>query len=478
MPPRAARKTAVPLPERLRRLPSVDELLAHDRLRELIEEVGRPLVVAAARQTVATLRGEIRRGLAETELAVRLAHLEQEVAAETRELLGLSLRPVINATGVVLHTNLGRAPLSRAAAERVAAVATQYSNLEFDLGRGARGRRDVHAGKFLDRLLGAEASLVVNNNAAAVLLALNTLAAGGEVVVSRGELIEIGESFRIPDILARSGAKLVEVGTTNRTRLADYARAITRQTRLVLRVHPSNFRLVGFTERPALEELAQLARHKRLPLVEDLGSGLLVDLAPQGLDEPLAAASLGAGVDLVTFSGDKLLGGPQAGILAGKRKLVEACRRNPLFRALRVDKMTYAALEATLASFLRGAADDVPALRMIRLTAEEIGARAETLRAELAPALAGRAEVSVRAGESVAGGGSTPGTALPTKLLVVAPRAMSAAELAARLRRPDASGRPPVIARVEADRVLFDLRTVFPEQEAALVAALRAALRD
>jgi len=475
MPPRAARKTAVPLPERLRRLPSVDELLAHDRLRELIEEVGRPLVVAAARQTVATLRGEIRRGLAETELAVRLAHLEQEVAAETRELLGLSLRPVINATGVVLHTNLGRAPLSRAAAERVAAVATQYSNLEFDLGRGARGRRDVHAGKFLDRLLGAEASLVVNNNAAAVLLALNTLAAGGEVVVSRGELIEIGESFRIPDILARSGAKLVEVGTTNRTRLADYARAITRQTRLVLRVHPSNFRLVGFTERPALEELAQLARHKRLPLVEDLGSGLLVDLAPQGLDEPLAAASLGAGVDLVTFSGDKLLGGPQAGILAGKRKLVEACRRNPLFRALRVDKMTYAALEATLASFLRGAADDVPALRMIRLTAEEIGARAEALRAELAPALAGRAEVSVRAGESVAGGGSTPGTALPTKLLVVAPRAMSAAELAARLRRPDASGRPPVIARVEADRVLFDLRTVFPEQEAALAAALRAA---
>ena len=468
----------MPLPERLRRLPSVDELLAHDRLRTLIEEVGRPLVVAAARQTVATLRGEIRRGLAETELAARLAHLDQEVAAETRELLGVSLRPVINATGVVLHTNLGRAPLSRAAAERVAAVATQYSNLEFDLGRGARGRRDVHAAKFLDRLLGAEASLVVNNNAAAVLLVLNTLAAGGEVVVSRGELIEIGESFRIPDILARSGAQLVEVGTTNRTRLADYARAITRQTRLVLRVHPSNFRLVGFTERPALEELVQLSRKAGLPLVEDLGSGLLVDLAPQGLDEPLAAASLRAGVDLVTFSGDKLLGGPQAGILAGKRKLVEACRRNPLFRALRVDKMTYAALEATLASFLRGAADDVPALRMIRLTAEEIGARAEALRGELAPALAGRAEVSVRAGESVVGGGSTPGTALPTKLLVIAPRAMSAAELAARLRRPDASGRPPVIARVEGDRVLFDLRTVFPEQEAALVAALRAALRD
>ncbi len=485
MSPRAARKTASPLPERLRRLPSVDDLLGHDRLCALADEVGRALVVVAARQVLAGLRGEIRRGLAEAELAARLAHLDQEVAAETRELLGLSLRPVINATGVVLHTNLGRAPLSRGAAERVAAVATGYSNLEFDLGRGARGRRDVHAAKFLDRLLGAEASLVVNNNAAAVLLVLNTLAAGpagggagGEVVVSRGELIEIGESFRIPDILVRSGARLVEVGTTNRTRLADYARAITRQTRLVLRVHPSNFRLVGFTERPALAELVQLARRKRLPLVEDLGSGLLVDLAPQGLDEPLAAASLAAGVDLVTFSGDKLLGGPQAGILAGKKKLVEACRRNPLFRALRVDKMTYAALEATLASYLRGAADDVPAVRMIRLTADEIGARAEALRAELAPALAGRADVSVRAGESVAGGGSTPGAALPTRLLVTAPRAMSAAELAARLRRPDASGRPPVIARVEADRVLFDLRTVFPEQEAALAGALRAALRD
>ena len=479
MSPRAARKTASPLPERLRRLPSVDDLLGHERLRALADEVGRALVVVAARQVLAGLRGEIRRGLAEAELAVRLAHVDQEVTAETRELLGLSLGPVINATGVVLHTNLGRAPLSRAAAQRVAAVATGYSNLEFDLGRGARGRRDVHAAKFLDRLLGAEASLVVNNNAAAVLLALNTLAGtGGEVVVSRGELIEIGESFRIPDILARSGARLVEVGTTNRTRLADYARAITRQTRLVLRVHPSNFRLVGFTERPALEELVQLARRKRLPLVEDLGSGLLVDLAPQGLDEPLAAASLAAGVDLVTFSGDKLLGGPQAGILAGKKKLVEACRRNPLFRALRVDKMTYAALEATLASYLRGAADEVPAVRMIRLTADEIGARAEALRAELAPALAGRGDVSVRAGESVAGGGSTPGAALATKLLVIAPRAMSAAELAARLRRPDASGRPPVVARVEADRVLFDLRTVFPEQEAALAAALRAALRD
>ena len=481
MQPRAARKTASPLTERLRRLPAVDEILARERLRELADEVGRPLVVVAARQVLAGLRHEIRRGLAGAELESHLTHLAHEVTAEVRELLGHSLRPVINATGVVLHTNLGRAPLGREAARRVFELATQYSNLELDLGRGARGRRDTHAAKFLDRLLGAEASLVVNNNAAAVLLALNTLAgpAGGEVIVSRGELIEIGESFRIPDIMARSGAKLVEVGTTNRTRLADYARALTKQTRLLLRVHPSNFRLVGFTERPALEELVALARRKRLPLVEDLGSGLLMDLSAQGLrEEPLAAASLAAGVSLVTFSGDKLLGGPQAGLLAGKKKYVEACRRNPLFRALRVDKMTYAALEATLASYLRGALEEVPALRLIRLTAEEIGRRAEALRAQLAPALAGRAELSVRAGESVVGGGSTPGTALPTQLLVVSPRSLSAAELAARLRRPDASGRPPVIARVEADRVLFDLRTVFEDQQAALAAALGAALHD
>jgi len=472
MTPRAP-KTAAPPQARLRRLPSVDELLAGERLRVLAAEVGRPLVVAAARQALAVLRQEIRRGLGGAELEARLAHLDQEAAAEARELLGHSLRPVINATGVVLHTNLGRAPLGREAAARVLELATRYSNLEFDLGRGARGRRDLHAAKFLDRLLGAEASLVVNNNAAAVLLALNTLAQGGEVVVSRGELIEIGESFRIPDIMARSGAALREVGTTNRTRLADYARALSKNTRLLLRVHPSNFRVVGFTERPALDELVQLARRKRLPLVEDLGSGLLADLAAQGLgDEPRAAASLRAGVDLITFSGDKLLGGPQAGILAGKKKYVEACRRNPLFRALRVDKMTYAALEATLRSYLQSREEEIPALRMIRLTAEEIGARAERLRAALEAQVGGRAALTVRTGESVVGGGSTPGYALPTKLLAIVPRGVSAAELAARLRRAD----PPVIARVEADRVLLDLRTVFPEQEPALAEALRAAL--
>jgi len=456
----------------LRRLPSVDELLHDDRLRRLSAELGRGPVLEASRKTLDKLRREVRSGLAEIALAARLDHLAQEVEGEARELLSLSLRPVINATGVVLHTNLGRAPLGAEAARRVFDIATQYSNLEFDLAAGARGRRDLHAARFLNKLLGAEASIVVNNNAAAVFLVLNALAQGGEVIVSRGELIEIGESFRIPDVMTKSGAALREVGTTNRTRAADYARAITKQTRALLRVHPSNFRVTGFTERPALEELAALARKKRLPLIEDLGSGLLADLAAQGLDEPLAAASLRAGVDVVTFSGDKLLGGPQAGIIAGKKKYVEACRKNPLFRALRVDKMTYAALEATLRSYARGAAEEVPALRMIRLSVEEVGRRAEALRAQLESALAGRADLRVISGESVVGGGSTPGYALPTKLLAVTPKSLGAAELAARLRRHD----PPVIVRVEAGRVLLDLRTVLPEQRDALASALHASL--
>ena len=458
---------------RLRQLPSVDDLLQDARLRRLAEEVSRPTVVEMVRQVLAGVRAAVRRGLSEAEFAALLAHLPQEVDAETRAQLSLSLQPVINATGVVLHTNLGRAPLGAAAAEHLVSIARSYSNLEFDLAKGARGRRDAHAARFLNRLLGAEASIVVNNNAAAVLLVLNSLAEGGEVVVSRGELIEIGESFRIPDIMSKSGAVLREVGTTNRTRIGDYARALNRQTRLLLRVHPSNFRLVGFVERPSLEELVALAHRRRLPLVEDLGSGLLVDLSAQGLaDEPIAAASLRAGVDIVTFSGDKLLGGPQAGIIVGKKKWVERCRRNPLFRALRVDKMTYAALEATLRHYRRGALDDVPVLRMIRQPFEQIAARAEKLRAALETSLGAAATVRVVEGESVVGGGSTPGYSLPTRVVAVSPKTISATELAARLRRAD----PPVIVRVEAGRVLLDLRTVFPEQETLLTTALGASL--
>jgi L-seryl-tRNA(Ser) seleniumtransferase len=470
-----ARKPTHSPAERRRQLPSVDELLQDPRLRRLVEEVNRPLVVESARQALSGLRANIRRGLPDVELATALAHLPQEVEGEARERLALSLRPVINATGVVLHTNLGRAPLGTEAVQHLASIARQYSNLEYDLVKGGRGRRDLHATKFLNRVLGAEASIVVNNNAAALLLVLNTLAEGGEVVVSRGELIEIGESFRIPEIMAKSGAHLREVGTTNRTRVGDYRRALSRKTRLLLRVHPSNFMVVGFVERPTLKELAALARRRRLPLVEDLGSGLLVDVAPQGLPtEPVAATSLRAGVDIVTFSGDKLLGGSQAGIIAGKKKWVERCRRNPLFRALRVDKLSYAALEATLQNYLRGTLDDVPVLRLIREPVERVAARAEELRAGLEKELAGRAQVGVSAGRSVVGGGSAPGYSLPTRLVTILPASISAAELAARLRH----SQPPVIVRVEASRVLVDLRTVFSDQQAALAAALRSALTD
>ncbi|MGH9804320.1 MAG: L-seryl-tRNA(Sec) selenium transferase [Candidatus Acidiferrales bacterium] len=466
-------RTATAASARLRRLPSVDALLQDERLQALAAELGRSLVVDSARAVLDAVRAGVHRGQPAAEWDALLAHLPQVVEAEARERAGLSLRAVINATGVVLHTNLGRAPLGDEAAAQVAAIARQYSNLEFDLAHGARGRRDAHAAKFLNRLLGAEASIVVNNNAAAVFLVLNSLAEGGEVIVSRGELIEIGESFRIPDVMAKSGATLREVGTTNRTRAADYARAVNKSTRLLLRVHPSNFRVVGFTERPSLAELVALARKRRLPLVEDLGSGLLVDLAPQGMhDEPVAASSLRAGADLVTFSGDKLLGGPQAGIIAGKKKYVEACRKNPLFRALRVDKMTYAALEITLRNYLRGAEEDVPVLRLLRLPVEAIAARAEALRVELERQVAGKATVRVLDGESLLGGGSTPGYSLPTKLVAISPRNFSAAELAARLRRAD----PPVVVRVEANRVLLDLRTVFEEQEGALLRVLTAAL--
>jgi L-seryl-tRNA(Ser) seleniumtransferase len=457
----------------LRALPSVDELLSAGPLPALAQEIDRERIVQAARQVLGAWRERLRTG--EVAAPPPLGALADEVAGEVRELLAASLRPVINATGVVLHTNLGRAPLGAAAARTAFELATQYSNLEFDLVRGRRGRRDLHTAKFLERLLGAEASMVVNNNAAAVLLVLNTLAQGGEVVVSRGELIEIGGSFRIPDIMARSGAKLVEVGTTNRTRAEDYARAITKNTRLLLRVHPSNFRMVGFTRRPELAELVALARRHRLALYEDLGSGCLVDLSPQGVRaEPVAGASLAAGVDIISFSGDKLLGGPQAGVIAGRRKLVERCRQNPLFRALRVDKMTYAALEATLASYLRGTLAAVPALRMIRMTAAEIGARAAQLVESLGRDVSAQAKIEVVSGRSVIGGGSTPGQSLPTKLVAIRPLGISAAELAERLRRHD----PPVVARVETERVLLDLRTVFEEQEPVVAAALRQALQS
>jgi L-seryl-tRNA(Ser) seleniumtransferase len=461
----------------LRKIPSVDELLGRPLLVDLSRRAGRTLVLEATREVLAAVRSELAESGAPETLAehASMEALERRIVREVETWLAPSLRPVINATGVVLHTNLGRAPISPEALDRVREAAAGYSNLEYDLAAGARGKRDVHTGRLVAQLVGAEAAIVVNNNAAAVFLVLHALARGAEVVVSRGELIEIGDGFRIPDIMVASGVHLREVGTTNRTRLADYERAIGPDTRLLLRVHPSNFRVVGFTDHPSLEELVDLGRRHGLPVYEDLGSGCLVDLSATGIDEPVARASFAAGVSVVSFSGDKLLGGPQAGIIAGKKDVVDRIRRNPLFRALRVDKLTIATLEATLRAYLRGAPDEVPALRMIRLPAEEIRRRAENFAARLASeaGVAG-AQIEIIEGTSVIGGGSTPGQSLPTSLVAVRSIRHSATALETRLRRPEGT-LTPVVARIEDDRLVLDLRTVFPEQEESLARALCAA---
>jgi L-seryl-tRNA(Ser) seleniumtransferase len=447
----------------------VDQLLRSAELAALVSQEGPVAVTDAARAVLARLREEIASGrLDDKAVDLALAGLEAAVERQLRQSLGYSLRPVINATGVVLHTNLGRAPLASTALDHVRGTATTYSNLEFDITTGERGKRDVHVDRLFRKLLSEEtasqatqpiSTIVVNNNAAAVLLALNTLAEGGEVIVSRGELVEIGGSFRIPDVMSKSNAILREVGTTNRTRLADYERAINEKTRLLLRVHRSNFQITGFTEQPAVEELAGLARKRNIPLMEDLGSGALFDLHSVGVsDEPGVLDSLRAGVDVVTYSGDKLLGGPQAGLLSGRADLIARMRANSLFRALRVDKLTYAALEATLLAYAKRDHDAIPALRMMRLSREDVGKRAQALAGSIGSA---NLAITVVDGESVIGGGAAPSAVLPTRLLAISCRNLSADELAARLRASD----PPIIARVEEGRVLLDLRTVFPEQD-------------
>jgi L-seryl-tRNA(Ser) seleniumtransferase len=441
----------------LRQIPAVDELLNLQSLRELEGRVGHRLVVEVTRKVLQSLRERISRG---SLASVSMEWLEGEILREAEATTELSLQSVINATGVILHTNLGRAPLAPEALAHLVQAAAGYSNLEYDLERGERGQRDVHTDRLFGRLLGAERALVVNNNAAAIFLALNTLAEGAEVIVSRGELIEIGGSFRIPEVCVKSGAILREVGTTNRTRAADYAAAINEHTRVLLRVHPSNFRVVGFTERPSLDDLAELARKHKLILMEDLGSGCLVDLTSCGVrDELPASLSLQAGADVVTFSGDKLLGGPQAGILVGKREPLERIRKNPLFRALRVDKLTIAALESTVSLYLQGKLDSIPALRMMRLSKEEIAVRAERLAARVS-AHPGFTAV-LRDGESVIGGGSTPGQSLATALVAVRHSSLSAAKLEETLRRQ----KPAIVGRVEQDEFIVDLRTVGEGEE-------------
>jgi L-seryl-tRNA(Ser) seleniumtransferase len=435
--------------ERFRALPAVDELVS--RLAHLEGRFPRALIVEEVRRALGQARAALRAGLPAP------ASLEETVERALARLAAPSLRRVINATGVVLHTNLGRAPL--AAFDPVFG----YSNQEYDLAAGARGNRDVHVSALLERLLG-KPGIAVNNNAAAVFLALRELAGGGEAIVSRGELIEIGDGFRIPEIMAHSGAALCEVGSTNRTRIEDYRAAIGERTRLLLRVHPSNFRMTGFTARPSLQELVALGRETGIPVYEDLGSGCVADLGAYGVDEPLAAASLRAGADLVSFSGDKLLGGPQAGLLAGAPALVARLRRNPLYRALRLDKLILQALESTLRSLLFERWDEVPALRMIRLSAAQIRARAERLLEQL-----GGLRAQLVEGESLVGGGATPGQSLPTWLIAIRSNDVPAFERALR------SATPPVVARIEQDRLLLDLRTVFPEEESELLAALLAA---
>ena len=461
--------------ELLRQIPSVDELLLQPRLAALSKRVDRNLVVEVARAVLADLRGRIAEDSNWTAISLDGASVEELISTQVEKILSRSLQPVINATGVILHTNLGRAPLTEAVVDEFRRSATQYSNLEYDLETGSRGKRDVHTSELLARLSGAEAAIVVNNCAAAVLVTLAALARGGEVIVSRGELIEIGDGFRIPEIMEQSGAILREVGTTNRTHLADYENAISEKTRLLLRVHPSNFKVTGFTDKPSLEELVALSQRSGLPLVEDLGSGCLVDLSGHGVSEPTVKQSVEAGVSLVMFSGDKLLGGPQAGIIVGKKELIARVRRYPLFRALRVDKLTIAALEVTLGAYLRAAWDEIPAIRMIRATQQELKRRAENFIRELRPELPlDEVEIEVADGSSLAGGGSTPSQSLPTKIIRIASARYSATKLEQRLRRAPVG--VSVIARVEDDRLILDLRTVFPGQEPLLIKTLVAVL--
>ena len=461
-------------------IPSIEHLRQRAPVRALEARYGRAATVEALREEAAALRqrlasgepgSEARASIVDTEQAAD--QIERGLEHRLRQAFERPLRPVINATGVIVHTNLGRAPLAALAARRVAEIAQGYSNLEYDLDEGRRSARDVHAEALLGRLTGAEAAVVVNNNAAAVLIMLSALATGREVIISRGELVEIGGGFRIPDVMLQSGALLREVGTTNKTRAADYAAAIGERSALILRVYPSNFRIEGFTERPALKELVALGRRFKVPVAEDLGSGNFMDWGlgvggrGLGVDEPVVRSSVDTGADVVCFSGDKLLGGPQAGIIVGRRDILGRIRTHRLMRALRVDKMTYAALEATLLEYARGRAHEtVPVASMIALSAAQIEDRARTMAERLRAST--RVQVELIDGVSTIGGGSAPGSKIPTRLLSVSVGTERPDALEARLRH----SAPPIIGRIEHDRLLLDLRTVLPEQDQALTDAL------
>jgi L-seryl-tRNA(Ser) seleniumtransferase len=461
--------------ELLRALPSIDALLRTETARSLAGAIGAEKLTSLARKVTGDLRHEMlthqfladgnelsKSLISEAEERLKKAHLEEA---------GRGLRRVINATGVILHTNLGRAPLSDAAQRAIVEEAAGYCNLEYDLTTGSRGRRGARAEDLLASLCNAEAALVVNNCAAAAFLVLTVFARGGEAIVSRGELVEIGGDFRVPEIMAESGTQMIEVGTTNRTKLADYRQAISRNTRLILRVHTSNYRIVGFTHTPTLAELASLAHESGLLLYEDAGSGALIDFNQYGITgEPVIRESFAAGADVISFSGDKLLGGPQAGLLVGRAEIIERMRAHPLYRSLRADKFRIAALEATLDAYARGAAaNEIPTHKLILSSRDEIKTRAErfvaNLRQKMLPAAV---HLEVHEGESAIGGGAAPTSRLATALISLKHENLSASQIEEALRH----FQPPVVARIEDDRVLLDLRTVLPADEPELADAV------
>lgn len=454
----------------LKQIPGVDAVLQMQVVREALSRYPRSIVLDAIREELDTIRKNI---LQRAPFSLDPENIALCVAQRARRLAAFALQPVVNATGIVIHTNLGRSLLAEEAIARLQIICRGYNNLEYDLQKGERGSRYVHAEAILCELTGAEAALVVNNNAGAVFLALNTLAAGREVVVSRGQLVEIGGSFRIPDVMAASGAILREVGTTNRTHLRDYVSAITDQTAMLMKVHTSNFQIVGFTAEVCLEELAALGKERGLPVVEDLGSGCFIDLSPFGLRaEKTVRDTVRAGADLVTFSGDKLLGGPQAGILAGTKELIEKCKKNPITRAFRVDKMTLAVLESTLRLYRdeRQAIEKIPTLRMIAVSADELNRRASLLAQALRQADPGNLLcIEVQTGSSQVGGGSLPAQDLPTFLVTLRSGKLSANRIEEFLRRNE----PPIIGRIESNHFIMDVRTLAPEQTETITAALR-----
>ncbi len=458
----------------LREIPAVDELLKQPEIKQLLASHSQAQIVQEIRKVIQSLREKILSGAVSE---VNQTQLINQVLSAIKQSERFNLRPVINATGVVLHTNLGRAVLAQSARQAVNRVIQGYCNLEIDLETGKRGSRYSALEGIITELTGAEAALVVNNNASAVLLALGTLAKGKEVIVSRGQLVEIGGSFRIPEVMAQSGAVLVEVGTTNKTYPKDYEKAINEQTGLLLNVHTSNYRIVGFTRETTVAELVQLGEQYKLPVMCDLGSGFLVDLSRYGLPkEPTVQETVKAGADVVTFSGDKLLGGPQAGIIVGKKRYIEAMKKNPLTRAVRIDKFTVAALEATLREYLNSeqALQNIPTLRMLTESKESLYQRARSLADVLALKLKDYAEVTFEEGSSQVGGGAMPTAEMPTGLIVVNPQTMSVETLVYRLR----TGTPSVVGRVQGERLLLDVRTLQDGDSEPLLNALLAALKE